>query len=424
MRVDLRRFGAACARNFMRRIGAGVFKMYRAIGFLKSLRNAPLLSRGFRPFFLAAALWAVAAIAIWPLFFTGAVAIPTAFSPVDWHIHEMIYGYAAAVVAGFLLTAIPNWTGHLPVAGWPLALICVLWMLGRLAICTSAWIGWAPAAVVDTAFLVAFAGLIGREVIAGNNQRNFKVVALVLILAIANAGFHVEAALTGSAAVAARAGLAIIVFLILLVGGRVVPSFTHNWLAKQQVVKRPVSFGNFDSGVLVLSALALIVWIAAPEQNWTGVVLLIAGGANFWRLWRWRGWSTRADQLVLVLHAGFFFAALGFLFNGAHTLWPDLIGSMAVGVHVWAIGAIGTMTLAMMTRTTLSHTKRDLVASRATLLVYAAIIAAMIARVLMEFVPGLALPLLYAAAAAWVASFAGFAIVYGPMLAQRAGRRR
>ncbi len=397
--------------------------MYRAIGVLKSWRNAALLSRGFRPFFLAAALWAVAAIAIWPLFFTGAVAIPTAFSPIDWHIHEMIYGYAVAVVAGFLLTSIPNWTGHLPVAGWPLALICSLWMLGRLAVCTSAWIGWVPAALVDTAFLVVFAGLISREVITGNNQRNLKVVALVLILAAANAAFHIEAAVSGSAAIAARAGLAIIVFLILLIGGRVVPSFTHNWLARQQVEKRPVSFGNFDSGVLVLSALALIAWIAAPEQNWTGVALLIAGGAKFWRLWRWRGWSTRADQLVLVLHAGFFFAALGFLFTGVHALWP-LVASMAAGVHVWAVGAIGTMTLAMMTRTTLSHTKHDLVASRTTQFVYGAVVAAMIARVLMEFVPGLALPFLYMAAAAWVAAFAGFVIVYGPMLAQRAGRRR
>src|SRR6185437_7247342 len=115
--------------------------MYRAIGFLKSWRNAALLSRGFRPFFLAAALWAVAAIAISPLFFTGAIAIPTAFSLIEWHIPEMIYGYAAAVVAGFLLTSIPNWTGHLPVTGWPLAFICGLWILGRVAISISAWIG-------------------------------------------------------------------------------------------------------------------------------------------------------------------------------------------------------------------------------------------------------------------------------------------
>lgn len=282
-------------------------------------------SRGFRPFFLVAAFWAVAGVAVWPPFFTGEIKIPTAFSPVDWHVHEMIYGYGSAVVAGFLLTAIPNWTGRLPVAGRPLALLCALWVVGRIAVFVSAAIGWLPAALLDTAFLTVFAAVAGREVIAGHNQRNVKVVVLVLMLAAANAGFHIEAAMTGSAAISARTGLAVIVFLILLIGGRVVPSFTHNWLAKQGAMARPVPFGKSDGAVMVLSALALVLWIAASEQSWTGAALLAAGIANFWRLARWRGWATRSDRLVLVLHAGFLFAAVGFLFAGAHALWPDLV---------------------------------------------------------------------------------------------------
>ena len=125
---------------------------------------------------------------------------------------------------------------------------------------------------------------------------------------------------------------------------------------------------------------------------------------------------------MLVLHAGFFFAALGFLFAAAHAFRADSIPS-AVGVHVWAVGAIGTMTLAMMTRATLGHTGRELIASNATQVIYLAVVAAMLARVTMEFLPTLMLPLMYAAAIAWISAFVGFIIVYGPMLAGPVGKR-
>jgi len=374
-----------------------------------------LWSRGFRPFFLGAALWAVVAIAIWPPFFTGEIAVPTAFSPVDWHIHEMIYGYGSAVVAGFLLTAIPNWTGRLPVAGWPLVLLATLWAIGRAAVFFSAKIGWIPAALLDSAFLLIFAAVAAREVIAGKNQRNVKVVALLLMLAAANAGFHIEAMMTGVASISARAGLAVIVFLILLIGGRVVPSFTHNWLARQERTVRPVPFGRPDGVVMALSALALFLWIVDLERGVTGLLLLVAAAANFWRLSRWRGWMTRSDRLVLVLHAGFFLAALGFLFAGAHAFAPSLVPS-AAAAHVWAIGAIGTMTLAMMTRATLGHVGRALTASRVTQFAYLAVVAAMLARIAMELLPGVMLSLMYGAAIAWIAAFAGFIAIYGPML--------
>lgn len=384
-------------------------------------KGRALWSRGFRPFFLAASLWAMAAIAIWPPFFTGEIEIPTAFSARDWHVHEMIYGYGSAVVAGFLLTAIPNWTGRLPVAGWPLILLCALWAIGRVAVGLSGAIGLVSAALLDCAFLLVFAAVVMREVIAGKNKRNFKVVVLVLLLAIANTGFHIEAATTGMATISARAGLAIIVFLILLIGGRVVPSFTHNWLAKRGIAERPVPFGKPDGIVMVLSACALLLWIDDPDRYWTGGFLLIAGAANLWRLFRWRGWAARSDLLVLVLHAGFFFAALGFLFAGVQAFEAEIVPS-AVGVHIWAIGAIGTMTLAMMTRATLGHTGRELAASKATQLVYLAVIAAMSGRIAMEFLPSFALPLLCAAAIAWIAAFAGFVVIYGPMLVGSSAR--
>lgn len=381
----------------------------------RTYQGAPLWSRGFRPFFLAGGLWAVAAIAIWPPFFTGEITIPTALSPQDWHVHEMVYGFGAAVVAGFLLTAVPNWTGRLPVAGRPLIALAAVWLAGRIAVFLSALIGWIPAFVMDAGFLLVLGLVIGREVVAGRNWRNLKVAILVLLLGLANAMFHVEAALEGTAAVSARAGVALMIALILLVGGRVVPSFTHNWLAKHGVTARPVPFGAADGLFLALSGAALALWVAQPDARATGTALLLAGGANLWRLSRWQGWRTRSSGIVLVLHVGFLFGAAGFLAAGAHAFAPEHV-PLAFGVHVWGIGAIGTMTLAIMTRATLGHTGHILQASRATLASYMLISVAVGLRLAMMFATGWAIPLMYLAASAWVSAFVVFVMAYGRFL--------
>ena len=171
---------------------------------------------------------ALIGIALWPPVLMGEIGIPTAFSAIDWHAHEMIFGYGGAVVAGFLLTAIPNWTGRLPVAGWPLAALAVLWAAGRIAVLASDWIGRSAAAVLDAAFLIVFVALIAREVTVVRNWRNLKVGGLVLTLALADVAFHIEDARSGLAEVSTRAALGVLVMLILLIGGRVTPSFTGN----------------------------------------------------------------------------------------------------------------------------------------------------------------------------------------------------
>ena len=296
---------------------AGHAPVHRSADAARGWRGAALLSRGFRPFFLGAGVWALVGMALWPAVFSGAVTIPTAFSAVDWHAHEMIFGYGGAVVAGFLLTSIPNWTGRLPVAGAPLAALVALWAAGRIAVFASAPIGRMAAAAVDVGFLVVFAALVAREVVAGKNWRNLKVAALVLALALVNVAFHVEDAREGLAEFSIRAALGIFVMLILLIGGRVTPSFTGNWIARMGAGARPVPFGRPDGVVLALSGFALLAWVAAPEGVVTGALALAAGAANLWRLSRWRGLAARSDALVLVLHAGFLLAALGF-FAGGH----------------------------------------------------------------------------------------------------------
>ena len=360
----------------------------------RAWQGAAILSRGFRPFFLGAGVWALVGIALWPAVFTGSIAIPTAFSAIDWHAHEMIFGYGGAVAAGFLLTAIPNWTGRLPVAGVPLAALALLWAAGRIAILTSAIIGRGTAGVIDTSFLIVFAAVVAREVTAGQNWRNAKTAGLIGALALVDVAFHVEDARAGLADFSIRAALGLFVMLILLIGGRVTPSFTGNWLAKTGATQRPAPFSRADGVVMALSGMSLASWVAAPEFAATGGLALAACAANLWRLSRWKGISARQDALVLVLHAGFFFAALGFAAVGARALWPSLLPA-AAGVHVWAIGAVGTMTLAMMTRATLGHSGRALVASKATRLAYVSVAVALIARVAMAVLPEFALPLMH-----------------------------
>jgi uncharacterized protein involved in response to NO len=386
----------------------------------RSWRGAALLSRGFRPFFLGAGVWALCGMALWTAVLSGAIEIPTAFSVVDWHAHEMIFGYGGAVAAGFLLTAIPNWTGRLPVCGVPLAGLATLWAAGRVAVFFSASIGRTPAAAIDAGFLVVFAALAAREVIAGRNWRNLSVVALALALGLANVAFHVEDARDGLADFSVRAALGFFIMLILLIGGRVTPSFTGNWIARTGAGARPTPFGRADAAVLAMSGLALLAWIAAPEGVTTGAVALAAGAANLWRLSRWRGLAARRDALVLVLHGGYFLAALGFVAAGASALWPGRI-PYAVGVHVWAIGAIGTMTLAMMTRATLGHSGRALIASKATVFAYSCIVVALISRLAMAMLPGSAQLLMHVAACAWIVGFAAFLLAYAPMLIRKSG---
>ncbi|MFG1281109.1 NnrS family protein [Xanthobacter autotrophicus] len=382
----------------------------------RTFTGMALLSRGFRPFFLGAGVFALTAIAIWPAVFSGTLQLPTAFSAIDWHAHEMLFGYGSAVIAGFLLTAIPNWTGRLPVAGAALGGLALLWLLGRCAVLVSGSIGWAVAAAIDVAFLVVFTAVVAREIVAGRNTRNLKVVAVLMLLALVNLGFHLEAHVTGTAEYAARAALALIVFLILLFGGRVVPSFTGNWLAKRGEARRPAPADRWDTAALVLSALGLAAWVAAPDMAGTGVLLVAGSGANLLRLARWRGWRTFPDPLVLVLHAAFLLVAIGFLCAGTHSLAPERMPA-AAGIHVFAIGGVGGMTLAMMTRATLGHGGRALTASRGTQAVYLLVAVALATRIGMALWPEWGLALMWAAAAAWGAAFAGFLIIYGPMLA-------
>jgi uncharacterized protein involved in response to NO len=379
----------------------------------KAYRGPALLSYGFRPFFLLGAIYAGLAILAWLPIFNGELALSTAFGPIDWHVHEMLYGYLPAVVTGFLLTAIPNWTGRLPIQGTPLLTLVVVWLAGRVAVIFSAEIGWLPAAIIDVGFLVLVVAATAREVVVGKNWRNLRVVGLVTLLLAGNIAFHLEAHFSGSAEFGARIGIAAVVLLLVVIGGRIIPSFTRNWLARENPGRLPAPFARFDVAVILLSAVTLVLWTAQPSGKITAAALAATGALHIVRLARWAGDRTWRDRLVLILHIGYAFVPFGFLLAGAAAI--DLVPA-DTGTHAWMVGAAGTMTLAVMTRASLGHTGSALNASAMTQAVYAAVVIAALARICSSLEPAWNELLLQVSAFAWVAAFFGFAISFGPLL--------
>ena len=373
-----------------------------------------VLSYGFRPFFLAGSLYSGLAIAFWLPLLYGQLETASLFEPVDWHIHEMLFGYLAAVVTGFLLTAIPNWTGRLPVQGTPLLLLFLLWLAGRFAVFFSAELGWVAAAAIDCAFLAALAAAAAIEIVAGRNWRNLKVLAPVTVLLAANILFHVEARLAGTTDISRRLAIAAAILLVTIIGGRIIPSFTRNWLVRENPGRLPQPFGRVDALMIGLSAAALAAWTLFPYSVAAGGLLLAAGLANAVRLARWAGDRTLRDPLVLILHLAFLFVPLGLVLCGLAALTPDLVPA-AAGIHAFGAGAIGSMTLAVMVRATLGHTGRELRAGPAALAIFTAAILAGVLRIAAAFLPA-SIHLLHLSALLWSAAFLGFAAAFGAML--------
>lgn len=373
-----------------------------------------ILSYGFRPFFLLGAAYAGLTVLAWLPIFTGRLETASAFLPVDWHAHELLFGYLAAIVTGFLLTAIPNWTGRLPVQGSPLAFLVFLWLAGRVAVLFSGSIGWLPAMVIDSAFLLAVATAAAIEIVTGRNWRNLKVLAPLCALLAANVVFHLEAHVAGVADIGRRLGLAAAIVLIMLIGGRIIPSFTRNWLVRENPGRLPVPFARFDAVTIVISTIALAAWTFSPWRMETGLLLVAAALLNLVRLMRWAGDRTLRDPLVLVLHVAYVFVPAGLLLCGLGAIFPATVPA-AAGVHMFGVGAIGSMTLAVMSRATLGHTGRALVADRATCAIFVAIVLAGPVRLIAAFLPD-AQALLHLSAMLWSGAFLGFAACYGGML--------
>lgn len=375
------------------------------------------LKEGFRPLFVAAGLWAALAAPLWVAVWTGAIAYRGAFAPLAWHIHEMMFGFVAAAVGGFILTAIPNWTGRLPVRGAPLAVLALLWLAGRLAMWFGGTIGAVPAALIDLLYLSALVACVANEIFAGRNWKNAPVLGAISLLLAANVLFHLDAAeLAPTGDLAVRLAISVMIMLVALIGGRVVPSFTRNWFAKNDGPEIAPPMAVFDRIVLGVSVLALGFWVIDGESMPCGTGLLAAGVLHFVRLARWRGWQTTGEGLVTILHLGYLWLGVGLALLGASMLGDAVAPSAAL--HVLTIGAMGTMILAVMTRAILGHTGRGLTAGKGTLTVYVLVTVALALRVVNEFSPSA--EIVWASAGSWSAAFALFVWLYAPMTVRKA----
>jgi uncharacterized protein involved in response to NO len=378
-----------------------------------SYQGVAVFSYGFRPFFLGAALFAGVAIPVWILVLAGVGDSTFLYPARDWHVHEMVFGFLPAVITGFLLTAIPNWTDRPPIRGYELVLLFTLWLAGRLLIAIP-WFTPLVSAVIDVGFLVAVAGLVWREIAAAKSWDRTPMGVLVSLLACANILFHVLT-LSGIAADhTERAAIGMVMMLLALIGGRLIPTFTDELLDGSGRAERPASFSRYDGLSIALVGLAVVSWIVQPHAMVTGWIFVTAGLANLGRLARWYGWLTWREPLVLILHVGYGWFALSLLILGGSILGIGLPAEDAV--HAFTAGAVGAMTLAVMTRASLGHTGRPRHAGPLTVCIYMLVNVGAVLRVFGPMT-GLSTNLVMGVAAgSWSGAYLLFAMVYGPFL--------
>lgn len=378
----------------------------------------PFLSYGFRPMFLSATGWAIVALGLWLAMYFGNLRFPTRFDPISWHIHEMLFGFVLAAVAGFLLTAIPNWTGRVPVRGARLATLVVLWLFGRIdCLISSDLPGWL-AVSVDVSFPVVLLAAAAREIIAARNWRNLPVILPLSVFVAADVLMHLESlGWSVSAGLGWRLALAPPVVLISLIGGRIVPNFTRNWLVARKSPICPVPANRFDTVCVGVLALAFAVWAFAPNNRIAGALLIAAASLNAVRLSRWSGLASWPEPLLFILHVGYLWLVVGTALLG-FSVFTTVVPT-ASAMHALTAGAITVMILAVMPRVTLGHTGRALTAGPITDLVFVLINVAAVARILASWSASLMNTLLIVAGCLWTAAFVFFIVIYGPMLVTR-----
>jgi uncharacterized protein involved in response to NO len=376
-------------------------------------RGPAVFSYGFRPFFLGAALFAGVVIPVWILVFAGVGHSGFLYPARDWHVHEMVFGFLPAVITGFLLTAIPNWTDRPPIRGYELMLLFTLWLAGRLLIAIP---GFTPliSAIIDIGFLIAVAGLVWREIVAAKSWSRTPMGILISLYAGANIVFHLRALSETSTDLPERMGLSLVMMLLVLIGGRVIPNFTEEFLADSDRSERPASFSYYDGLSILLVGIAVVTWIVQPHSMATGWMFVMAGLVNFGRLMRWYGWVTWREPLVLILHFGYGWYALSLLVLGGSILGIGL--PIEDAMHAFTTGAVGTMTLAIMTRASLGHTGRPRHAGLLTVFIYMLVNLGAVLRVFGPITNVSTNLVLGAAAVSWSGAYLLFAVVYGRFL--------
>jgi len=389
-----------------------------------SRRPITLFTYGFRPFFLMAGIYAVFAIAAWLawlLLHAGNVAVtrPTiAEAPHLWHGHEMLFGYAVAVLSGFLLTAVPNWTGTAPFAGPPLAMLAAAWLAGRIALWFSAFLPAWLVAAIDLAYLPLLMLVVARALLQRPAARNLIFIALMALLLFANVAVHAEwLGLTeDTAAWGLKLAIVVLALMITIIGGRVVPAFTRNALVHRGDDERlPRRMPRLNQ-LCIASSLAVVIAVLTDWPAGLGAVALAAGLINGVRLALWRPTAGLSEPIIWSLHLGYLGLVAGYLALAAADLggWP----SETAALHVIAIAGIGGMTLAIMTRAALGHTGRALRVAPQVAAAYVLVaVAALVRGFGTALLPSHYFAVITVAALCWMAAFGLFTFCYAPILA-------
>ncbi|WKB55396.1 NnrS family protein [Eleftheria terrae] len=365
---------------------------------------------GFRPFYLVASLFAALSVPLWVAQFAGVLPRPLLAGSL-WHAHEMVFGFTLAVVVGFLFTAGRNWSGQPTPTGRSLQALVLLWLLARVLVLTP--FAWA-AAISNAAFPLAAAVGLARALGAGRNRRNYFFVALLAMLSPAALVVHLEAMGLDWAPgrVGVQVAMDVVLFMLAVMGGRVIPMFTNNALPGTGAQRRPWLERLALGGVLALLAADLLPWHGVPLAVLAGLAAL----AHAARLALWRLWKTLRTPLLWVLHAGYAWIPVHLLLRAAAELgW--LASSPAT--HALTAGAIGGLIIGMITRTARGHTGRPLAADRWDVACYTLVLGAAAVRVVLPLVvPAAYLPALMGSALLWAAGFGLYAVRYWPVLSR------
>ncbi len=391
----------------------------------KEQKIPPLLRLGFRPFFLGGALFSVIAILLWLFMYKGAVT----FSPFGggywWHIHEMLFGFGAAIIAGFLLTAVQNWTGSIGAQGNTLLILILLWVAGRIVVLWPDLLGNNLTSLVDLTFLPAVAYVLGKPIIAVKQYRNLFFIPLLLLFTIINGEMHgaIYYPQTFSLTFASYSGVMLVTFLMSVMAGRVAPMFTANGTKTQKVTPLPW-LDNITNGSLALAMLSLVLQpVVGFSAVFLGTLLIIAGICQTTRWLRWKPWITLGVPLLWSIHISIKFICFGLIVLGLSYLIPEIPSNHAW--HLLTIGGMGGLILAMISRVSLGHTGRPLTPPRTMILAFALINLAALIRVFGPWgLPEKTLLFIDISGGFWVMAFIIFILNYGPMLmsARKDGR--
>lgn len=371
------------------------------------------LQAGFRPFFLLAGLQAAMMIPLWLGQFLLGLSLNLPYGPMLWHGHEMVFGFASAAVAGFLLTAVPNWTGSTPLRGKGLAVLIVLWLSARLCFLAGGLLPVWLAAALDLAFLPSLGLALAVPLIKAGKLRNTMFLAILALLALADA--LVLAQMAGLAETG-RQGLYFAVFLLLMmigvIGGRIIPGFTQNGLRMIGVVLQPVARPILDKAALLSLAAAGLSWVFLPDSILAGSLSLLAALLHLVRLAGWQGWKTGPVPLLWILHVGYLWLPVGLLLLALSVLLPGVLRS-DTALHALTTGAIASMVLGVMSRAALGHSGRALHPAKLTVAAYALVQAAALVRVFGVLVaPDVAL---WLSGLLWSVAFGLYVVVYAPI---------